>query len=96
MSSEVILKIYIIDGNTDSERALADLRRVCEDEFEDRYSLEIVDVLKHPHLAEKDKIMAVPTVLKTQPEPTRRIVGSLSDREKVLLALDLTKSPDSS
>ena len=89
MSNKITLKIYVIGGDAVSEQAVSDLRQICEEQFEGKYSLEIIDVLKNPQLAENDKILAVPTVLKILPEPIRRVIGSLANHEKVLLGLDL-------
>lgn len=89
MTNHVILKIYIVGGDAISENAISDLRRICDEELQGSYSLDVIDVLKNPQLAEDDKIMAVPTVMKVLPEPIRRIIGSLASRDKVLLGLDL-------
>ena len=84
-----ILKLYV-DGNTpNSVRALNTLREILESEFKGVYALKVIDVLKNPQLAEEDKILATPTLAKILPPPVRRIIGDLSDREKVLIGLDL-------
>ena len=84
-----ILKLYV-DGNTpNSMRALNTLREILESEFKGVYALKVIDVLKSPQLAEEDKILATPTLSKILPPPVRRIIGDLSDREKVLIGLDL-------
>ena len=70
-------------------RAFANLKRICEEQLADQYDLKVIDVLKEPHLAEKDKIIATPTLVKELPPPLRKVIGDLSDREKVLLGLDL-------
>lgn len=89
MTNQVVLKIYVVGGDAISEKAISDLRRICDEELDGEYSLEVIDVLKQPQLAENDKIMAVPTVMKILPEPIRRVIGSLANREKVILGLDL-------
>ena len=77
-------------GNTpNSVRALNTLREFLESEFKGVYALKVIDVLKSPQLAEEDKILATPTLSKILPPPVRRIIGDLSDREKVLIGLDL-------
>jgi len=86
---EIILKLYITGKTPGSKQAIADLHRICEEEFAGRYKLDVIDVLEHPQLAENDKILATPTLIKKLPPPIRRIVGDLSDKEKVLLGLDL-------
>ncbi|MCX5938602.1 MAG: circadian clock protein KaiB [Cyanobium sp. LacPavin_0920_WC12_MAG_62_9] len=77
-------------GNTpNSMRALKTLRNILETEFLGVYALKVIDVLKNPQLAEEDKILATPTLAKILPPPVRRIIGDLSDRERVLIGLDL-------
>ena len=70
-------------------RALNTLREILESEFKGVYALKVIDVLKSPQLAEEDKILATPTLAKILPPRVRRIIGDLSDREKVLIGLDL-------
>jgi circadian clock protein KaiB len=69
--------------------ALANLRRYCEEYLVDRYTLEVIDLLKHPQLAEGDQILAIPTLVRKVPEPIRKIIGDLSNEEKVLVGLDI-------
>lgn len=78
--------------------AIANLRRICEQELEGQYDLEIIDVLEHPDLAEDEKILATPTLIKSLPLPLRRVIGDLSNTEKVLLGLEVRpqRSGDSS
>jgi len=83
------LRIYVVDDSMSSTKAIQDLETLLEDKFSGRYSLEIIDVLAEPELAEVDRILATPTVIKVAPEPAKRIVGSLGDREKVLAGLGL-------
>ena len=70
-------------------RALKTLREILETDFRGVYALKVIDVLKNPQLAEEDKILATPTLAKILPPPVRRIIGDLSDRERVLIGLDL-------
>ena len=86
---EFILRLYVTGKTPRSETAIANLRRLCEEDLEDRYRMEVVDVLEQPQLAEDEKILATPTLIKQLPPPLRRIVGDLSDKEKLLLGLDL-------
>jgi circadian clock protein KaiB len=72
-----------------AETAIANLRRICEQELGGQYQLEIIDVLLNPQLAEDDKILATPTLIKQLPPPLRKVIGDLSDKEKVLLGLEL-------
>jgi circadian clock protein KaiB len=69
--------------------AISNLKRICEQELEGRYDLEIIDVLQYPQLAEDEKILATPTLIKQLPPPLRRVIGDLSDKEKVLFGLEV-------
>ena len=84
-----ILKLYVAGNTPNSMRALNTLREILESEFKGVYALKVIDVLKSTQLAEEDKILATPTLSKILPPPVRRIIGDLSDREKVLIGLDL-------
>ena len=84
-----ILKLYVAGNTPNSMRALKTLRNILEEEFRGVYALKVIDVLKNPQLAEEDKILATPTLAKILPPPVRRIIGDLSDRERVLIGLDL-------
>jgi circadian clock protein KaiB len=72
-----------------SATAIANLRRTCEEELKGRYDLQVIDVLEHPQLAEDDNILATPTLIKQLPPPLRRLIGDLSDKQKVLLGLEV-------
>lgn len=87
--SRYLLKLYITGTNPRTERAIANLRQICETELKGDYSLDIIDVLENPEAAERDRILATPTLLKELPPPLRRVIGDLSDKDKVLLALEL-------
>jgi circadian clock protein KaiB len=69
--------------------AIENLRRVCEKDLSGQYELQVIDVLKNPELAEKDRVIATPTLIKQLPPPLRRVIGDLSDSEKILLGLEL-------
>ncbi len=84
-----VLKLYVAGNTPNSVRALKTLNQILENEFKGVYALKVIDVLKNPQLAEEDKILATPTLAKILPPPVRRIIGDLSDREKVLIGLDL-------
>jgi circadian clock protein KaiB len=84
-----ILKLYVAGNTPNSVRALKTLNNILEQEFQGVYALKVIDVLKNPQLAEEDKILATPTLSKILPPPVRKIIGDLSDREKVLIGLDL-------
>jgi circadian clock protein KaiB len=89
MSKEYILKLYIMGDTANSQSAIKNLNGILEKEFKDLYTLEIIDVLKRPDLAEQDKILATPALMKISPEPAKKIIGDLSDWEKVRLGLGL-------
>jgi circadian clock protein KaiB len=83
------LRLYITGRTVQSQRALDNLKKICEEELKGLYEVEVIDVLEYPALAENDKILATPTLVRRLPEPVRKIIGDLSDREKVLLGLDI-------
>lgn len=84
-----LLKLYVTGQTPRAAVAIANLRRICEEQLQGEYELEIIDVLEQPQLAEDEKILATPTLIKNLPPPLRRVIGDLSDTEKVLLGLDL-------
>ncbi len=84
-------RIYITGQNPISNKAVEDLDQILSSKLANQYSLEIVDILEHPQMAEEDDILATPSIVKLNPLPRRRIVGSLNDQEKILLALGLTE-----
>jgi len=84
-----VLKLYITGETTNSVRAIHNLKEILSGELEGMYELKIIDVLENPQLAEDEKIIATPTLSKVLPAPIRRIIGDLSEKDKVLLGLDL-------
>ncbi|GAB4217917.1 MAG: circadian clock protein KaiB [Synechococcales cyanobacterium] len=84
-----VLKLYVAGNTSNSIQALRTLQDILEKEFQGVYTLKVIDVVTNPQLAEEDKILATPTLTKTLPPPVRKIIGDLSDREKVLVGLDL-------
>lgn len=85
-----ILKLYITGQTPYSLRAIDNLNNICR-ELKEEYELRVIDILKDPQLAEDDKIIATPTLVKELPPPLRKIIGDLSNTEKVLLGLDLVR-----
>lgn len=84
------LKLYVTGETVNSQKAIDNLKSILsEPSFEGKYELEIIDILRHPQLAEDEKIIATPVLIKKIPLPLRKIIGDLSDKEKVLLGLDL-------
>jgi len=83
------LRLYLAGHSPRSVRAVENLRRTCEEYLPGRYRIELVDLLENPQLARGDEIIAVPTLVRKMPEPVRRIIGDLSDTEKLLVGLQL-------
>lgn len=83
------LRLYVTGRTPQSKRAIDNLREICDVELNGVFDVEVIDVLEHPNLAEDEKILATPTLVKRLPEPTRKIIGDLSDRKRVLFGLDL-------
>jgi circadian clock protein KaiB len=83
------LRLYVAGMTPRSARAIANIKAICEEHLKGRFALEVIDIYQQPVLAEGDQIIAVPTLLKKLPLPLRRLIGDLSDRERVLIGLDL-------
>jgi circadian clock protein KaiB len=83
------LKLYVAGKTPKSATALRNLKQYCEEHLEGRYKIEVVDLLKKPQLAEGDQIFAVPTLVRKVPVPIRKIIGDLSNEEKVLVGLNI-------
>lgn len=83
------LRLYIAGKTPRATAALANLRRICDEHLSGTYAIEVVDLLQSPQLAAGDQIVAVPTLVRKLPEPVRKIIGDLSNTEKVLVGLDL-------
>ena len=84
-----ILKLYVTGQTANSVKAINNLRKILSAEFKGVYELRIIDVMKNPQLAEADKILATPMLSRVLPLPIKRLIGDLSDKDKVLLGLDL-------
>jgi circadian clock protein KaiB len=85
------LRLYITGTTSRSVLALTNLKKICEEYLEGRYELEVIDLYRMPNLAKDEQIIAAPTLIKKLPLPFRRIIGDMSDVEKVLMGLDLRK-----
>lgn len=83
------LRLYVAGMTPAAKRAVANINEICEKHLAGQYSLEVVDLLEKPALAEGDQILAVPTLVRELPYPLRKVIGDLSDTEKVLVGLDL-------
>ena len=84
-----VLRLYISRSTLKSKLAVANIRRVCEQHLKGRYGLEVIDICTHANLARDEQIVAVPTLIKRLPHPLQRLVGDMSDLDKVLFGLDL-------
>ena len=83
------LRLYVMDSTPKSVTAFSNLKKFCEGHLKGLYRIKVIDLLKHPHLAKGDQILAIPTVVRKLPKPVRTIIGNLSDTERVLVGLDL-------
>jgi circadian clock protein KaiB len=83
------LRLYVAGQTAKSLQAFANLKRICEEHNPGQYRIEVIDLLKHPQLAKGDQILALPTLVRKLPEPVRKIIGDLSNTERVLVGLDL-------
>jgi circadian clock protein KaiB len=83
------LKLYVIDRTLKSATALTNLRRICHEQLDDKCSVRVIDIERSPRLAKENEIVAIPTLVKTFPLPMRRVIGDLSNTDRVLAGLDL-------
>lgn len=85
-----VLRLYVAGQTPKCMRAFVNLKRICEEHLSNRYRIEMIDLLHDPALARCDQILAVPTVVRLMPEPVRKIIGDLSNAQRVLAGLDLS------
>jgi len=83
------LKLYVAGQTPKSMAALANLKKLCDEHLAGRYRVEVIDLVKNPQLARSDQILAIPTLVRHLPEPMRKIIGDLSNQERVLVGLDV-------
>jgi circadian clock protein KaiB len=88
-TAEWNLKLYVAGQTPKSLAAFANLKKICEEHLEGKYLIEVIDLLKNPRLAKGDQILAIPTLVRKLPEPIKKIIGDLSNTERVLVGLDL-------
>ncbi len=93
-NSKIELRLYVAGQTPRSITALANLRETCEQYVPGKYKIEVIDLLKKPQLASGDQILAVPTLVRRLPQPIRKIIGDLSNREKLLIGLDMHPARD--
>lgn len=84
-----VLRLYVTGMTPKSVRAVANVRRICEQYLKDRYDLEVIDIYQQPTLAKGEQIVAAPTLIKKLPLPLRKVIGDMSSTERVLLGLDI-------
>jgi circadian clock protein KaiB len=92
-SARYVLRLYVTGTTPRSARAIENIRTVCEANLRGRYDLEVIDIYQQPEQAKPAQILVTPTLVKTLPLPFRKMIGDLSDRERVLAALDIVRSP---
>jgi circadian clock protein KaiB len=85
----VVMKLYVAGQTPKSLAALANLNKICKEHLQGRYVLQVIDLMKTPQLAQGDQILAIPTLVRQLPVPIRKIIGDLSDLERVVVGLDL-------
>ena len=90
------LRLYVAGQTPRSLAAFANLKRLCDDHLKGRYTIEVIDLVETPRLAKEDQILAVPTLVRKLPPPVRKIIGDLSNTERVLVGLDLIPAPRTS
>lgn len=83
------LRLYVAGQTPKSLAAFANLKRICEEHLSGQYQIEVIDLLQNPQLAREDQILAIPTLVRKLPEPLRKIIGDLSNKERVLVGLDV-------
>ncbi|UUX93279.1 circadian clock protein KaiB [Methanoplanus endosymbiosus] len=88
---QYLLKLYVAGQTPKSLAAFSNLKKICEEHLRGRYIIEVIDLLERPELAEGDQIIAIPTLIRNLPEPVRKIIGDLSNTEKVLIGLDIVQ-----
>ncbi|MBE2280986.1 MAG: circadian clock protein KaiB [Ignavibacteriaceae bacterium] len=86
-----LLKLFITGKTSRSEAAISNLKQICSENLNEEYDLLVIDVLDNPQLADDEKVLATPTLIKELPPPLRRIIGDLSEKEKVIKGLELKK-----
>ena len=88
------LRLYVAGQTPKSIAAITNLRKLCEQHLAGRYSIDIVDLMQNPSLAQRDQIVAIPTLIRKLPEPIKRIIGDLSNTERVLIGLDIDEAAE--
>ena len=84
-----LLRLFVTGSTPRSSRAIQNIQRICEEKLKGRYELEVIDIYQHPEQAKPEQIVVAPTLIKALPLPVRRLIGDLSDKERVLVGLDV-------
>jgi circadian clock protein KaiB len=90
-SGDYVLRLYVSGMTPNSKRAIENIRTICKEHLEGRYKLEIIDIYQQPNFAKEGQIVAAPTLVKELPPPLRKFIGDLSQKERILLGLDIRK-----
>ena len=88
-AEKYVLRLYVAGINVRSSAAIRNVTALCEEHLKDHYELEIIDIYKQPTLAKGEQIIAAPTLIKKLPQPLRRLIGDMADKERILVGLDL-------
>ena len=91
--SKYVLRLYVVGGTRQSTKAMTNLKAICETFLKGSYDLTVIDLVEHPECAQNDQVIVVPTLIRLLPLPVYRIIGDLSQTERVLSALDLPDAP---
>ena len=90
---QYVLRLYVAGSTPQSSRAITNIKKICETHLKDHYALTVVDLYEHRERAQEDQIMVAPTLIRQSPSPVRRLIGDLSQTDRVLAALDLPPAP---
>jgi circadian clock protein KaiB len=90
-AAEYRLRLFVAGTTPRSARAIQNIRAICEDNLQGRYNLEVVDIYQHPEQIKPEQIVVIPTLVKEQPLPSRKMIGDLSNKEQVLIGLDIVR-----
>jgi len=88
-----VLRLFVTGTTPRSSRAIQNIRAICEEELQGRYDLEVIDIYQHPESLQREEIVVIPTLVRKLPLPVRRIIGDLSDKERVLVGLEVVGRP---
>lgn len=89
-----VLRLYVSGATFKSMQAISNIRKICEQNLKGRFELEVIDTYQKPEMAQADQIVALPTLIKELPPPLRRVIGDLSDADRVMVGLDLAEKED--